>query len=335
LRHLPRSTDISSNTRLPIPYDPGFVCVEPAHRKVHEALFTQNRALLIHELRGITALRNAVVGLDPRTLYTLECVPKGAHMHRDAAGFYQAVFYKDNTIVKHARLRQVRPSLLKAASVVGTQVLLVSISMQLNAIQETLGHILVDLHNERIAEVQAGIRLFEQGLLARDQANRIHVLHHAIQSLNSGVSRVILALKHQIETAPGPQSRFFDNWRKAKSRVAQEHMRLADESYLAALRGIGVLSEAYACLGEPDVASTVLKGYLSDLKAAGIREAGHKARLVPFHGDVLPEKKWEMFLEAEPLLIKKLDLCNSRMAETRAVIAIELKPGEIGIGKER
>lgn len=98
------------------------------------------------EFRCIIGLPEVVYTLNQNTVYKLVLIPEGAKLYKDAQGNLKGVFYKDGKIVEHAKFQEVGPSMLKAAKAVGAQVLLVSIAMQLNRIEEKVCKIFEEFH---------------------------------------------------------------------------------------------------------------------------------------------------------------------------------------------
>ena len=314
-----------------VPYRPDFSSL--VHATQHERAFAASRREMIDEIRYIEPIRRAARDLDQTTLYKLVLRPRGAKLHTDAAGHIKGVFYKNGKIVKHARFKAVRPSFVKAIRAVGPQVLLVSVAVQLSDIRKAVEQLSLDLHNDRLAEIEAGRNQLAQAFLVENESRREHLMLHAIQSLNTGVAKVVGALRTQIGALPTTDSGLLDNWVRSKAEQAKVKMSLASESYQGALFGIQLLSESYAFLGEPKAAAGVLTNLLAAVKACGIAEAAQRARLVPHDdGTVLPERQWQSFLEAEPTLLGRLGDCEELASDRTPSLTVEVKPSELAKG---
>lgn len=295
----------------------------------HSKLFSERRASLIGELRCITGLPEIARSLNQDAVYKLVSTPEGATLFKDSAGNIKGVFYKDGKIVEHAKFNAVTPSLVKAASAVGTQILLVSIAMQLNRIEKGISRILEEFHNDRVAEIFSGVNQFNQAMLVNDAGRRERIIEQSIQTLNSGIEKTMRSLKNQIEAAPSEKVGVFDNWGANNSSVAAEKMALAEESFQACLLGIKTLSECFSVINEPGAAASSLRTNLENLKCSGIEAAARKARLMPAISGRYPEEPWSLFLNNEPKLVSDALRCSSLHDSSIERIEIELKSAEL------
>jgi hypothetical protein len=316
-------------TKALVPYAPPFNGLEAANLDIQNKKFKRDRQLVLSELRCISGVPEIVSRLNQETLYKIVAAPKDATLYKDAAGNIKGVFYKDGKIIEHAKFEAVRPSLIKAASAIGSQILLISIAMQLNRIEKTIERIIGEFHNDRIAEICSGVSQFEQAMVVQDTDRQSRLIEHAIQTLNTGLEKTIRSLKEQIENAPEPDNSFFDNWLTNKSIEAEKKMQLAEESFFSCLLGIKTLSECFAILNEPIAAESVLRISLLDVKAAGIESASEKARLLKVKGTILPETPWKDFLAYEADISNKLRLFKSCTPELVESIEVEFKPKEL------
>ena len=320
-------------TNAVVPYAPAFAPL--VHATQHQLAFAAKRRKIIDEIKYIGALRQAAGSLEPTTLYKLVLQPEGAKLHTDAAGNIRGVFYKNGKIVKHASFKSVRPAFMKAIRGVGTQVLLISIAVQLDHIREAVGQVAIDLHNDRLAEIEAGRNQLSQAFLVEDGSRREQFVLHAIQSLNCGIAKTLRALRRQIAALPTADSGFLDNWGlSSKAAQAKQKMALASESYHAVLFGIQLLSEAYAFLGEPRAAVRTLTDLIAAVNDCGVAEAAERARLVPRDDDLLPETQWKLFQAAEPTLRRYMEECERLASDGMPGLTIELEPGELLKGSD-
>lgn len=312
-----------------IHHKPQFINLEKNELEFQNKLFNENKTSILRELRSFSGIPEILRKLNTETLYRINIIPDGAKLYKDSAGNYKGVFYKDGKIVQQARLKAVGPSLVKAATAVGSQILLVSIAIQLNSVEKNVKQLLVGLHDDRIAEIISGVNQFKQAMLAVDDAKRSHIILNAIQTLNTGLEKTIRELKKQIAEAPGAGENLSDNWGKSKVKVAEEKMTLAEESFHAILLGIKTLSECYATLNEPAIAVSVLRKCLLDLKSADIEMAAKKARLIKVRGDILPETPWKNFVNCESRIFSELQLCEHYGHAEIETVSVEFKPTEI------
>ncbi len=233
-----------------IPYKAPDVDLPTDSTDFHSKSFLEKRSAVLNELRCISGIPEIASTLNQDTIYKLVSVPEGGKLFKDSAGNIKGVFYKDGKILEHAKFQTVRPSLVKAATTVGSQILLISIAMQLNRIEKGISRILNEFHNDRISEIFSGVNQFKQAMMVQDRERQSRMIEHAIQTLNSGIEKTVRSLKIQIEDAPNTKIGFWDNWFTNKATVAKEKLALAEESFKACLLGIKSLSECYATLNE-------------------------------------------------------------------------------------
>lgn len=312
-----------------IPYETPNIDLSIENASFHSESFSKKRDALLNELRCISGLPEIASQLSQDTVYKLVAVPEGGKLIKDSAGNIKGVFYKDGKIIEHAKFQTVRPSLIKAATAVGSQILLVSIAMQLNRIEKEISKIREELHNDRVSEVLSGVKQFRSAMQVQDYNRQSRLIENSIQTLHTGLEKTITSLKMKIKECPDTEIGFFDNWLTNKATVAKEKFELVEKLFQICLIGIKTLSECYATINEPNVAATSLKENLIELKNSGIDIAAKKARLIPSNTNVFPEEPWLTFLESEKLFMYNINNCYSLANNELESIEIELKPREL------
>jgi hypothetical protein len=288
--------------------------------------FSNRRNALISELRCITGLPEVVSSLNQDTVYKLVLAPEGAKLYKDAQGNLKGVFYKDGKIVEHAKFHEIGPSMLKAAKAVGAQVLLVSIAMQLNRIEEQVSKIFKELHGDRLAEIEAGKSLFRQACGMQDSEKRKQLALHAITELTRGFEKTVSALARQIADLPEQKLSFFDNWIGDKSKEAEEKHRIAMESFSACLKALQTMARCHLFLEERDVALNLVDDGLTKIEKAGADVAYVRSRLAPKVNGSFPEDSWKQFIEYR----KSFDSnhVSNLIHPKEDIVEIEIKPSE-------
>ncbi len=301
---------------------------ENADSKHQDSLKRNN---IFKELRCISGIPEIARQLSQDTVYKLVYTPEGGKLFKDAAGNIKGVFYKDGKIIEHAKFQAIRPSFIKAATAIGSQILLVSIAMQLNRIEEGISRIISRLHDNNIAEIMSGVSQYNQAMEMQDFERQSRAIEHAIQTLNNGIEKTVRLLRNEIKEAPDAKISFLDNWFTNKAKIASEKFGLAEESFKACLLGIKTLSECFIVINEPKAAASTLIKNLSNLQSCGIENAVKKARLVPFKGkgNTPPEASWMSFLKDVPVFINQINRCNLLANGEFDCIEIELKPIEL------
>lgn len=310
-----------------IPYNANYPQrVDIERGRLHEEDARRKRSTLLSELRLVTGLPDVISACNQDVLYKL-VAPEGTILQQiPGTNNYRGVIYNDaGRIEAHCKFAKVGPNLMTAAKAVGSQILLVSIAMQLNDIQHSVEQLSLEMHRDRIAEIQAGESQLHSALMCADEANRRPLVHNAIQSLHVGLKKTTAELRARIVDAPKPESGYLEHLSlQSKLGKAERIMALATESFLATMRGLGALSECYAVLGEPMAAQSAVSQFLDDIEACDIEQAAKKARLLEPKGMVLPQVPWRRCLEAMPVM-------KSKMAELASsdTLEIEFRPHEI------
>jgi hypothetical protein len=313
-----------------IPYKPEFDGIEKTHTGFHMQQFRENRRSLLSELRWIFRLPEVARSLIPDTLYRV-VLPEGKLLQQGKDGLFRGVFYGDRGIDLHTKFAEVRPSLMDAAKAVGSQVLLVSIAMQLSRIEKMGENLSLAMHCDRIAEVLSGVNQFEKAMLLQDHTHREHAILNAVQTLHTGLQKSISELGSRIAEAPDPDnSILYHLIHVSKTQKARKIMGLAEECFYASLRGIKTLAECYAALGETRAASKTLSDYFDMVLACDMRAAAEKARLVEFRSPVPPQEPWETFIKIHSSVTECLHAFGtSELWKQRSAIEIEFLPSEL------
>jgi len=289
--------------------------------------FAKKRKSLISELRCISGLPEVASNLNQETLYQLVLTPEGAKLYKDAQGNLKGVFYKNGKIAEHAKLKAVGPSAIKAIKTVGAQVLLVSIAMQLNRIEEQISKVFLEFHGDRLAEIQAGKSLFNQACGMRDLEKREQLILHAITELTRGFEKTVSALTRQIADLPEEESSFLDNWINNKSRTSVEKNKVALESFSACLNALQTIARCHLFLEEREVAFSLVEDGLAKIEKAGVSMAYIRSRLSPKINQQFPEVSWKQFIDYR----KSADsnYFSSLISPHEDAVEIEIKPLEI------
>jgi hypothetical protein len=280
--------------------------LDPAHRDFQRLVFAERRETALGELRMLSGVPGLVRDLKPDKVYRL-VVPDGKVLQQGKDGLYSGVLYgSDGKISNHARFTKVSPSLARMASVVGSQVLLISIAMQLTRVEKAIAGIAEELHNNRIARIRAGIRRYEAAMHMGDRTHRDHAIQDAIQSLTLGLEEFCEELRMRINRLPDAQNTFWENWGGSKSRRAASELAVAEDAFRAAVHGVSLLSQCYAALHEPRAGVIAIRGCLQDIESCGIQSVADKARIVVVHDqNCLPETPWLRFGEAYSDFVQK------------------------------
>lgn len=315
-----------------VPYRASFPSLPDTHAAFHSEHFGQRRSVLLRELRCVSGLPEVARTLNPDVLYKV-VLPEGTLLQQGKDGLFRGVFYGDRGIDKHAKFAQVSPSLLDAAKAVGSQVLLISIAMQLNRIEQMVKNLSVELHRDRIAEIHSGVDQFDKAMLFTEVTTRNQAVLNSVQTLHTGLHKTIAELRNRIASAPTPENGIWYHlvpWNN-KTEQAAEAMGLAAESFGATLLGIRTLAECYSVLGEVEAARSTLSDYFERVERCSIEDAAEKARLVKYSGSRAPQEPWVAFRQSLPEVRRQLRelpaLKEANPEDTQ--IEIEFMPQEL------
>ena len=322
-------------TKIAIPYTPPDL---GPNSDFQDKIFRKNREAVLSELRCLSGIPEIVRTLNPDTVYKIVCSPEGGKLYTDTTGNLKGVFYKDGKIIQHAKLRVVGPSLVKCATAIGSQILLIHIAMQLHSVEKKIDKVIEGQHDDRISEIYSGVSQYKQAMRAQDTERQSRLIEHAIQTLTTGIEKTSRSLKRQIKEMPEPEHGFGDNWpifAEDRTKHAEEKFRIVEESFQACIIGIQTLAECYAAINEPQIAVEALKGNIDKLSDCGIVSAAKKARLVPFRERKgLPEQPLRVFLDSKRSLLDSLEGYDLLANNKFDYIEIECTPTELLEGEE-
>ncbi len=318
---------------------PAFLDCRPLHPRrseFHLEQYRQKRRLLLEEMRCANAFAYVIAVLNRDAVYRI-VVPEGRLLQKGRDGFFRGVFYGNRGIEGHAKFVQVGPTVFELAKTAGCQVLLISIALQLNHIQDLVEGVQLEFHRDRIAEIMAGVDQFEQAILVGNESTRNQLIANSIQSLSTGLRKTLAELKVRITDVPDPADRILDHLRpgRRKTEVAERLMRLAEESFAASVLGIRTLAECFAVLDESDAAAEAVRHYYNTLIECDIAAAAAKARLLPVKGGHLPQEPWIRLEKAHRSAELGWNvLTGSGHLGGAARVAIDFVPSEIEGGND-
>ncbi len=312
-----------------IPLIPEVADLEPAHGDVQMAVFRERRELALREVRQLTGISQLALTLQPDAVYRL-VIPTGTVLQQGKDGLYSGVLYADGKISQHARFETLPPDLARIASALGTQILLVSIAVQLNRVERSIASLSEELHDDRLGRILGAARLYEGALHMAAGAKRDAQLLNAVQSLTVGFDQLLLELRKQIQALPDTSNMLWDNWGpRSKADSAADKLRLAEATLGAAVHGVSLMSECYAALDEPQAGAVVIKRCLADIESCGIEAAAEKARLVEVReGNCHPESPWLQFSEARTVFTRaalSTPLCAEDLEQGSVIIEFQAR----------
>ena len=169
--------------------------------------------------------------------------------------------------IHNASLMEVTPDLLSSLNQLATQQTLANIVCRLEVIDEKITDVLQGQVNDRLADVESGIHIYEQAVVASDPNSRRDLLVIAIQKLNDGRTKLIKSTDFSfIDKLPRNRlDMFFSlNWDIPKHvRSKAEPVWKAAHAIIKASRYLVI---AYSALNEPDSLRVSLEQVESEVK---------------------------------------------------------------------
>jgi hypothetical protein len=174
---------------------------------------------------------------------------------------------KTGQFIDRVNLKEVTPGLLSSLNQLATQQTLANIVHRLEVLDEKINDVLQGQTNDRLAEVESGIHIYEQAVVASDPDVKRELIVSAIQKLNDGRNKLIKSTDFGfIDKLPRNKlGMFFSlNWDIPK------HVQSKAESVWKAAHAIVKASRylvlAYSDLNQPDSLRVSLEQVKSEVK---------------------------------------------------------------------
>lgn len=166
-------------------------------------LYQKKRQGLIQLLRQAPSFVQLATTLSEGTTYQAHIAPEVLERLRDGtarfgmrdSGFFSANILDNETgkIIHNVSLRQVNPDLLNSLNQLAVQQTLAKIVQKLEVIDEKITDVLQGQQNDRLADIQSGVDIYEQAIVATDLETRRGLLINAIQNLSDGRNKLLMS----------------------------------------------------------------------------------------------------------------------------------------------
>jgi hypothetical protein len=170
----------------------------------------------------------------------------------DGSGFTPNIHGKDGKFVAQASLQEIAPDLNVAVSQLTNQHAFAEILQRLELIDQKIGEVLTLGHLDRIARVNAGIKLYHQAALAAPE-NQPFLLSNTITELQKGLEFLANELRNDIshiENLPRSYWKIMFSMQSPHKRVDEKWLPM-QETYLSMLRSAYFLPIAHENMGNP------------------------------------------------------------------------------------
>lgn len=237
----------------------------------------EKRQKVIQILRQIPTILDSVKKLSEGKTYKVIITPEilerikegSARLDKKDNGLLSTTIrdVKTGQFIDRVSLKEVTPELLSSLNQLATQQTLANIVHRLEVIDEKITDVLQGQTNDRLAEVESGIHIYEQAVVASDPDVRRELIVSAIQKLNDGRNKLIKSTDFGfIDKLPRNRlGMFFSlNWDIPK------HVQSKAESVWKAAHAIIKASRylvlAYSDLNQPDSLRVSLEQVKSEVK---------------------------------------------------------------------
>lgn len=290
----------------------------------------ESRQKVIQILRQIPAFLDAVKLLSEGKTYQAHFPPEvlkqikngSVRLDKKDNGLFGALIRDVRTgrVTNHVSLTEVSPDLLSSLSQIATQQTLANIVQRLDVIDEKISCIMQGQNNDRLAEIESGIHLYEQAIGASG-LDRRELLHSAILKLTDGRDKLLKSTDFSFLDKL-PRNRL-GMWLSPIWDITKEVQVKAEpigKAFYAIIEASRYLVLAYSALNQPDSLRISLEQVEREVKIFQDR-MGKIANMLP------PTSNWrESFLAiSQGVLPNMHDLDDI----SQVTFVVEFKPKEL------
>lgn len=160
---------------------------------------------------------------------------------------------KTGKIIDNASLMEVTPDLLSSLNQLATQQTLANIVRRLEVIDEKITNLLQGQFNDRLAEIESGIHLYEQAIVATDPDRREIIRNSVIPALTTGRNKLIKSTDFSfIDKLPRNRLDMFFSLNWDIPNQVQSKAEPVWKAFHAIVEASRYLVLAYSALNQPD-----------------------------------------------------------------------------------
>ena len=238
----------------------------------------EKRQRSIQILRQIPAFLDVVKKLSEEKTYIAYIAPEIRERLKEGSakltdrkdnGFFAANILDVETgkTIHNASLMEVPPDFLNSLNQLATQQTLADIVHRLEVIDEKITSVLQGQFNDRLAEVENGINLYEYAVVASNLDTRRDLMVGAIKELNSGRNKLIKSTDFSfIDKLPRKKSGMFFGRNLNISEYVQSKAEFVVKATYAIIEATRYLVMAYSDLNEPDSLRVSLEQVENEVK---------------------------------------------------------------------
>jgi len=228
---------------------------------------------------------------------------------------------KTGRLIDNFDFKEVTPDLLNSLNQLATQQTLANIVHRLEVLDEKINDVLQGQINDRLAEIESGIHIYEQAVVASDPGLRSGLLRSAIKNLNDGRNKLIISTDFSfMDKLPRNKLGMFFSLNWDISKHVQSKAEPIWKAAYAIIKASRYLVLAYSDLNEPASLRVSLEQVESEVKVFQDK-MGKLVNMLP------PTSDWRESLVA----ISQGVLPNIRDLDdiSQKTIVVEFQPTEI------
>lgn len=174
---------------------------------------------------------------------------------------------KTGLLIDNFDFKEVTPDLLNSLNQLATQQTLANIVHRLEVLDEKINEVLQGQINDRLAEIESGLHIYEQAIVASDPDVRRELLVSAITQLNDGRNKLIKSANISfIDKLPRDRlGKFFTPYWDMNKHVQSKAELVWKEAH-AIVKASRYLVMSYSALNEPNSLRVSLEQVESDVK---------------------------------------------------------------------
>lgn len=237
----------------------------------------EKRQKVIQILRQIPSILEGAKKLSEGKTYKAYISPEVLERIKDGSarlakrdnGYFAANILDAETgrTIHNASLVEVTPDLLNSLDQLAKQQTLANIVNRLAVIDEKITEVLQGQFNDRLAEVESGIHIYEQAVVASDPDVRRELIVSAIQKLNDGRNKLIKSTDFGfIDKLPRDKLRMFFSLNWDIPKHVQSNAESVWKAAHAIIKASRYLVIAYSDLNQPDSLRVSLEQVESEVK---------------------------------------------------------------------
>lgn len=263
----------------------------------HEQLVRQEIMRLLRGLPGLAyTIRHALAQGGFRVVMSTE----NAQLFKQAAdGFYKPYLHNGKEFVENVNLAKMGPDYSGLVTDLAGQIQIAAIMAKLDRVEQTVERMQNDQLKAKREIVAGWMSVLEINSKLRDPQERRTQMLSACSNAVANLKVLAGQLKSDIKVMPLPKRGWWEDPSGDRLEDARKAFAAVSADMAVIAAGCRATLDAFMGLNELEAARAAFASFLRDVEAAGLNDAAHKARLVPYvKGKSAPEMVPRWFAEA-------------------------------------